>query len=77
MDLNIRKITNLPPSPDNYIKRGPHARVFSHTLAHGNNETEEDKKRGVSMERSKAGTNETKWSQRLIYSWDISSPRGR
>ena len=48
-----------------YRTWGTHERVFSQTLAHGNSkneisqkETDEDgKKRGVSMERSKAGTN--------------------
>ena len=41
-----------------------HARVFSQTLAHGNSkmkydkETEEGKKRDVSMARSKTGTKE-------------------
>ena len=48
-----------------YRKCGTHARVFSQTLAHGicknerKNETDEvGKKRGVSMETSKAGTKE-------------------
>ena len=45
-----------------YRTWGTHARVFSQTLAHGNskndNETDEDtQKRGVSMEKSTAGTN--------------------
>ena len=44
-------------------KLGTHARVFSQTLGHGNSKTEikqrtdeEGKKKGESMERSKAGT---------------------
>ena len=47
-----------------YRTWGTHARVFSQTLTHGKERTKEDKdtdedgkKRGVSMERSKAGTN--------------------
>ena len=48
-----------------YRKRGAHARVFSQTLTHWKskteikiNETDEDgQKRGVSMEKSTAGTN--------------------
>ena len=47
-----------------YRKRGTHARAFSQTLTHGNSkneirhETDEDtQKRGVSMEKSTAGTN--------------------
>ena len=50
-----------------YKTWGTHARVFSQTLAHGNSTNEirqrdrirdaDGKKRGVSMERSKAGTN--------------------
>ena len=47
-----------------YRTWGTHARVFSQTLTHGNSKneirqrTDEDgKKRGVSMERSKARTN--------------------
>ena len=47
-----------------YRTWGTHARVFSETLAHGNSKNEirqetdgDGKKRGVSMERSKAGTN--------------------
>ena len=48
-----------------YSKWGTHARVFSRTLANGDSQNEtgprdrqERKKRGVSMERSKAGTKE-------------------
>ena len=48
-----------------YKKWGTRARVFSQTLAHGNSTNEKDKetdeegkKRGESMERSKAGTKE-------------------
>ena len=41
MDLNIRKMTNHPPSPRyGYRKWGTHARVFSQTLAHGNSKNE-------------------------------------
>ena len=43
MDLNIRKMTNHPPSPDSarlYRKCGTLARVCSQTLAHGNSKNE-------------------------------------
>ena len=58
-------------------KCGTHARVFSQTLAHGNNknedkETEEGKKRGVSMERNKAikYNNNNKHNMLVLYkSW--------
>ena len=65
----IEKLQNLiihhpAGSPDGYRKLGTHARVFSQTLTHGNRKIdirqttgEEGKKRGVSIERSKASTN--------------------
>ena len=46
MDLNIRKMTNHPPSPV-YIKCVTHARVLSSTLANGNS------KNGIMLQRKK------------------------
>ena len=62
MHLREKKLSTIQYG---FRKCGTHALVFSQTLAHGNskneidNETDEDgKKRGVSMEKSKAGTKE-------------------
>ena len=64
-----------------YNKFGAHARVFSQTLAHGNNKSEirqrnrRQRKRGVGIETSKAGTN-GRSPDDLNYSSALSIPLG-
>ena len=40
MDLNIRKMTNHPPSPGDQRKHGIQGRELSSTLTHGNSKNE-------------------------------------
>ena len=61
-------------------KCGTQTRVFSQTLAHGNSKNEgkqeKGKKRGVSIEISKAGIKESRSPDVLNYSSDLPSPQG-